>query len=59
MKKILPSADGQLVTRDDLAALADLGEEEGALMRDEETVIHNLLRLREIPVTEVMTPELS
>ena len=56
MKKILPSADGQLVTRDDLAALADLGEEEGALMRDEETVIHNLLRLREIPVTEVMTP---
>ena len=56
MKKILPSADGQLVTRDDLAALADLGEEEGALMQDEETVILNLLRLREIPVTEVMTP---
>lgn len=56
MKKILPSADGQLVTRDDLVALADLGEEEGALMEDEETVIHNLLRLREIPITEVMTP---
>ena len=28
-EKILPSADGQLVTRDDLVALADLGEEEG------------------------------
>ena len=56
MKKILPSADSQLVTRDDLVALADLGEEEGALMEDEETVIHNLLRLREIPITEVMTP---
>ena len=55
-EEILPSADGQLVTRDDLAALADLGEEEGALMEDEETVIHNLLRLREIPITEVMTP---
>ena len=41
MKKILPSADGQLVTRDDLSHLADLGEEEGALMEDEETVIHN------------------
>ena len=25
-------------------------------MEDEETVIHNLLRLREIPITEVMTP---
>ncbi len=56
MKKVLPSADGQLVTRDDLAALADLGEEEGALMEDEETVIHNLLRLREIPIADVMTP---
>ena len=56
MKKILPSADSQLVTRDDLVALADLGEEEGALMEDEETVIHNLLRLREIPITEVMPP---
>ena len=56
MKTILPSAGGQLVTRDDLVALADLGEEEGALMEDEETVIHNLLRLREIPITEVMTP---
>ena len=56
MKKILPKTDGQLVTRDDLVALADLGEEEGALMEDEETVIHNLLRLREIPITEVMTP---
>ena len=39
-----------------MVALADLGEEEGALMEDEETVIHNLLRLREIPITEVMTP---
>ena len=56
MKKVLPSADGQLVTRDDLVALADLGEEEGALMEDEETVIHNLLRLREIPITDIMTP---
>ena len=43
------SADSQLVTRDDLVCFADLGEEEGALMEDEETVIHNLLRLREIP----------
>ena len=44
------------MTRDDVAALADLGEEEGILEVDEETVIHNLLRLREINVHEVMTP---
>ena len=56
LKTILPKGSGSLVTRDDVAALADLGEEEGILEEDEETVIHNLLRLREIKVTEVMTP---
>jgi CBS domain containing-hemolysin-like protein len=56
LKKILPKGEHSLVTRDDVAALADLGEEEGILEVDEETVIHNLLRLREIKVHEVMTP---
>jgi CBS domain containing-hemolysin-like protein len=56
LKRILPSGGNSLVTRDDVAALADLGEEEGILEVDEETVIHNLLRLREIAVNEVMTP---
>ena len=55
LKKILQKEQA-LVTRDDVAALADLGEEEGILEVDEETVIHNLLRLREIKVHEVMTP---
>ena len=56
LKTILPKGSHSLVTRDDVAALADLGEEEGILEEDEETVIHNLLRLREITVGEVMTP---
>ena len=56
LKAILPKGSQSLVTRDDVAALADLGEEEGILEEDEETVIHNLLRLREINVEEVMTP---
>jgi len=56
LKAILPKGSHSLVTRDDVAALADLGEEEGILEEDEETVIHNLLRLREITVEEVMTP---
>ena len=55
-EKILPGADIRLVTREDLVALADLGEEEGALEEDEETVIHNLLRLKDITVKEIMTP---
>ena len=55
-KKLLPSPDSTVVTRDELAALADIGEEEGTLEEDEETVIHNLLKLREIPIMDVMTP---
>lgn len=55
-KKLLPTATTTIVTRDELAALADIGEEEGTLEEDEETVIHNLLKLREIPIADVMTP---
>lgn len=56
MKKRLPSNGNSIVTRDELAILADIGEEEGELEEDEEAVIHNLLRLREVPVRDVMTP---
>ena len=55
-KRLLPKAETALVTRDELHALADIGEEEGELDEDEEAVIHNLLALREIPVKDVMTP---
>ena len=56
LKSILPSSKHAMVTRDDVAAMADLGEIEGALQESEETVIHNLLRLRDITVDEEMTP---
>ena len=56
LKSILPKGDHTLVTRDDVAALADLGEEEGIIEKDEETVIHNLLKLREMHVGDIMTP---
>ena len=56
LKSVLPKGDYTLVTRDDVAALADLGEEEGIIEKDEETVIHNLLKLREMHVGEIMTP---
>ena len=44
------------LTRDEFALLAELGQSEGALQEQEYRVIHNLLRLRKIPVREVMTP---
>ena len=56
LKSILPSSNHAMVTRDDVAAMADLGEIEGALEESEETIIHNLLGLREALVDEEMTP---
>jgi CBS domain containing-hemolysin-like protein len=56
LKAILPKGDHALVTRDDVAALADLGSEEGIIEEDEEKVIRNLLKLREIKVVDIMTP---
>jgi CBS domain containing-hemolysin-like protein len=55
-RKLLPKGNQTTVTRDELAVLADIGEEEGTIEEDEETVIQNLLRLAEIKVEEVMTP---
>lgn len=56
LKKMLPKADSQVITRDELAALADIGEAEGAIAEREEAVITNLLRLRDLEVREIMTP---
>lgn len=56
LKAILPKGDHALVTRDDVAALADLGGEEGIIEEDEGKVIQNLLKLREIKVVDIMTP---
>ena len=56
LKRVLPKGELNLVSRDDVAALADLGEERGVLNEDEEAIIHNLLRLRDIQVQDVMTP---
>ncbi len=55
-RKLLPQAQKTTVTRDELAVLADIGEEEGTIEEDEEKVIVNLLRLAEITVGEIMTP---
>jgi len=55
-KKLFPIPDQETVTRDELAALVDVAEEEKTIEADEEKVIHNLLKLRDISVSDVMTP---
>jgi len=56
IRRMFPAAEQETVTREELAALADIGEEEGTIEEDEEKVITNLLKLRETLVSEVMTP---
>ena len=56
VRRMFPEAEQETVSREELVALADIGEAEGAIEEDEEKVITNLLRLREKLVSEVMTP---
>ena len=56
IKSVLPKSKNAMVTRDDVAAMADLGETEGALEEAEETIIHNLLELRDVIIDDEMTP---
>ena len=44
------------VTREEMIAAAELGEDQGILEADETRVIRNLLRLDNIPAEDVMTP---
>ena len=42
--------------REEFAAMADLGEQEGQLKERESCILKNMFRLRETSVTDVMTP---
>ncbi len=48
--------DAPVFSRAEFQAMADVGHKEGELNEDEAAVIHNLLRMREIRVQDVMTP---
>ena len=56
IRSMLPAVETETVTRDELSVLADIAEESDIIEEDEETVIQNLLRLRDIEVQTIMTP---
>ena len=56
IRKLLPEAHQETVTRTELSVMADIAEESDVIEEDEEMVIQNLLKLREISVGSVMTP---
>lgn len=46
----------QVVTREEVAAMAKLSAHEGEIDREESRVLHNLLRLESLTVKDIMTP---
>lgn len=56
IRSLFPTAPQETVTRKELAALAEVMEDEDAIEEDEEQVIVNLLKLKDMEVKEIMTP---
>lgn len=54
--KILPSSEEAVVSREEVVAMANVGEEEGVIEEDENKIIRNVMRLDEIKASDVMTP---
>ncbi|MBV1924034.1 MAG: DUF21 domain-containing protein [Flavobacteriaceae bacterium] len=55
-KKILNSNEEQSTSREEIAALASLGKDEGLFSDKENKIIQNILKLKYVKVKEVMTP---
>ena len=45
-----------ITSREEIAALADIGTNEGIFSENENKIIQNILKLKKIKVTEIMTP---
>ncbi|PLW93305.1 MAG: hemolysin [Marinilabiliales bacterium] len=57
LTSFLAKKDNQsTVSREEVAAIAQLGESEGVLEEDESRVISNLVNLKNVKIREVMTP---
>lgn len=54
---LTPSRDDRLVSRDEIAAMAEEGERAGVVESGETRVLQNLLRLGVLRVRDVMTPQ--
>ena len=48
--------DEATITREEVIAMAEMGEDEGVLEEQETDLIENTLRLKDVKVNDVMTP---
>ena len=55
-KLVGKSAHGSVLSRQDFAVMAEMGEKDGALKNSESRIINNLLKLDSITVKDIMTP---
>lgn len=55
-KAISGNAEEQRVNREEIAAMASIGADEGVFTEKEHKIIQNILRLKNVKVTEIMTP---
>lgn len=57
LTKMLTKSDNEPTTsREEIAALAGIGAEEGIFLEKEHRIIQNILKLKNVKVTEIMTP---
>ena len=55
--RMISSKEGVNTTsREEIAALASIGKDEGLFSDKENIIIQNILKLKNVPVTEIMTP---
>lgn len=54
--RLFPEQEEATVSREEVVALANVGEEEGVIEEDENKIIRNIMRLDEIKAYDVMTP---
>jgi len=55
-KLISKNKHEQTISREEIAALANIGADEGVFSNKEHKIIQNLLRLKNVKVSEIMTP---
>lgn len=55
-KMITSHKQQQTTSREEIAALTNIGADEGVFSSKEHKIIHNLLRLKNVKVAEIMTP---
>lgn len=56
LTKIFPDSNATSVSREEVIAIANVGEAEGVIEEDENTIIRNVMRLNDVKASDVMTP---